>query len=61
MPFDVFHEAVEQALGHAVFTHEFGLDLERLQAELLGNAPAPTLDEILNLIPADKRVLVAKV
>lgn len=59
MPFDVFHEAMEKALGRPVFTHEFGLNREGLEAELMGQAPAPSLDDIINLIPADKRVIVA--
>lgn len=58
MPFDVFHEAVEKTLGRPVFTHEFGLNLEGLKAELLGERPAPTLEDIIGMIPADKRVIV---
>lgn len=55
--FSVFHEAVEKVLGRPVFTHEFaraGL----LQKEFLGERDAPSFDEILALIPEDKRVLV---
>ena len=58
MPFDVFHEALEQAIGRPVFTHELGLDAEGIKRELLGDRPAPTLEEIIALIPADKRVIV---
>lgn len=58
MPFPVFHEAVEKALGRPVYTHEFGLDVEGLRRELRGERPAPTFEEVLTLIPADKRVLV---
>jgi hypothetical protein len=58
MPFDVFHEAIEQALGRPVFTHEFGLNVEGLRAEFLGEAPPPTFQEIVELIPEEKRVLV---
>lgn len=58
MPFDVFHEAVEFALGRSVFTHEFGLNWEGLVAELDGTAGAPSLDEIMALIPAEKLVVV---
>ena len=57
MPFDVFHEAVEHALNRPVWTHEFA-DMERLQQELLGERTKPTMEQILNLIPADKRVLL---
>lgn len=59
MPFDVFHEAVEKALGRPVWTHEFGLDIDGLRKELIGTKPAPTMEEIINLIPEDKRVIIA--
>lgn len=59
IPFDVFHAAVEKTLKRPVFTHEFGLAMDSLRAELLGKRPAPSLDEIIALIPADKRVIVA--
>lgn len=58
MPFTVFHEALEKALGRPVFTHELGLNYERLKAELRGERPAPTFAEILEMIPAEKRILV---
>lgn len=57
MPFGIFHEAVEKALGRSVWTHEFA-DPENLQKELLGDKPKPTLEEILNLIPEDKRIIL---
>lgn len=58
MPFDVFHRAMEQALGRDIFTHEFGLDSEGLKAELLGEKEAPSLREIIELIPVEKRIVV---
>jgi len=58
MPFDVFHEAVEKALGRPVFTHEFGLNWDGLIAEMKGEQAAPTLEEIINLIPEEKRIVV---
>lgn len=58
MPFDVFHEAVEHALGRPVFTHEFGLNYKGLLAEMNGEKVAPTFEEICALIPAEKRLLV---
>ena len=58
MPFDVFHEAIEKTLGRPVFTHEFGLNRKGLQTELMGDAPPPTTEEIINLIPPEKRVIV---
>ncbi len=59
MPFSVFHEALEKALGRPVWTHEIGINHEGLKAELLGQAPAPSFDDILNLIPAEKRLIVS--
>ncbi len=57
MPFEVFHEAIEKTLGRPVYTHEFGLDWEGLHWELSGERPAPTFEEVIDLIPEDKRVL----
>jgi len=56
-PFGVFHEAVEKVLGRPVFTHEFGLNYEGMKAELNGTQRPPTMEEIIALIPADKRVI----
>lgn len=57
MPFDLFHQAAEGALERPVFTHEFGLNRDGLRKELLGERAAPSLEEIINLIPETKRVL----
>lgn len=59
MPFGVFHEAVEKTLGRPVFTHEFGLNRAGIQAELDGTGPAPTMEEIIGMIPAEKRLIFA--
>jgi len=58
MPFAVFHEAVEKTLGRSVWTHEFALAYDAIKAELMGERPAPTFAEILELIPAEKRVVL---
>lgn len=58
MPFDVFHEAVEKALGRPVWTHEFALNLEGIRREPRGEAPAPSMAEIIALIPAEKRIVI---
>lgn len=57
-PWAIFHEAVTKALGRDVYTHEFGLDYEGLCRELIGERDAPTFEQIVNLIPEDKRILV---
>lgn len=59
MPFVVFHEALEKSLGRSVWTHEIGMNYEGLAQEFLGEKPAPTMDEILNLIPVEKRIVIA--
>lgn len=59
MPFDEFHGSVTRALGRDVFTHEFGLNREGLQRELAGIDGAPTMDQIIALIPAEKLVIVS--
>lgn len=58
MPFSVFHEALEKALGRPVFTHELVLNYDGLCMELLGEKDAPTLNEIIELIPAEKRIVI---
>lgn len=58
MPFDVFHKAIEEALGRPVWTHEFGLNMKGLREELAGKVKAPTFAEIMNLIPKDKRIIL---
>lgn len=58
MDFSLFHKSLEESLGRPVFTHEMGLDYEGLVREFLGERPAPSFIEIMNLIPEDKRILV---
>lgn len=57
MPFDKFHEAIETVLGRSVWTHEFAYR-EELTLEYLGEKTAPTFDEIMNLIPEEKRIVI---
>jgi len=56
MPFSKFHEATELALNRSVWTHEFAY-IENLQSEFLGDKQPPTMADIINLIPEDKRVV----
>ncbi len=58
MPFPVFHEALEKAVGRPVWTHEFGLNLDGLKREMLGAAPAPTFEEIVALVPVEHRIII---
>lgn len=56
--FNRFHEAITNVLGRPVFTHEFGLNYEGIVMEYLGEKEPPTLDEIINLVPEDKRIVI---
>ena len=56
MPFADFHRLLEVALGRPVWTHELASP-ENLQKEFLGEVQAPTFEEILDLIPEEKRVI----
>lgn len=58
MPFEEFKKAVEETLDRQVFTHE--LNKAGLLAELQGKALAPSLADILAMLPADKTVVVVK-
>jgi hypothetical protein len=58
IPFARVHERIEQLLGRPVWTHEFGLNWEGLCREVRWEGRPPTLDEIIDLIPAEKRIVV---
>lgn len=58
MPFSVFHEAIEKVLNRPVYTHEFGLNYEGIVKEYLGVQEPPTFEEIINLIPEEKRIVI---
>lgn len=57
MPFDVFVEAVERALGRTVTVREF-LSARRLLAELSGEEPLD-VGALMDMLPEEKRVLLA--
>lgn len=57
IPLDVFHRAMEKVLNRPVYTHEF-INMERLVEEYKGEKPAPTLEEIMELIPEEKRMII---
>ena len=58
IPFSRFHEATEKVLDRSVWTHEFA-DQQRLIDEYLGKRPKPTFREIVELIPEEKRLIIA--
>ncbi len=59
IPMDVFCKAIQETLGRPVFTHEFAFR-DRLKAELHGEAQPPTFEEIVSLIPEEKRIIIFK-
>ena len=59
MDFSYFHEKVEQVLMRPVYTHEFAFK-DNLIKEYLGDKPSPTLKEIMELIPENKRIIIIK-
>jgi hypothetical protein len=59
-PFDVFHKALENTLGRPIWTHELALNRDGIIDELFHGKPPPTMDEIINLIPESKRIVIVK-
>lgn len=61
MPFAKFHEGIEKLLGRPVWTHEFAFAKKPggLQEEAQLKCQPPSMQEILNLIPAEKRIVVS--
>lgn len=56
-PFNVFHEALEKSLERPVWTHELGMNYNGIVQEFLGERDAPTMKEIIELIPEEKRIV----
>lgn len=56
--FNRFHEAITKVLNRPVYTHEFAF-VDELKKEYLGEKEPPTFEEILNLIPAEKRIVIS--
>lgn len=56
MPFDLFHQSLEQVLGRPVWIHEM-VNPDNLESELTGKKCAPTFEDILNLIPKEKQII----
>lgn len=63
MPPKVFHAAISKALGRDVWIHEFAFDTgrQRLTDELNKIVAPPTMDEIIALIPEEKRIIIGDV
>jgi hypothetical protein len=57
MDFSHFHKCVEDVLGRPVFTHEFCFRDDMVR-EYLGEKEAPSFEDIINLIPSEKRIII---
>lgn len=57
IPFDRFHEAITKVLNRDVYTHEFAYP-DLLIQEYFGTKPKPTFNEIIGLIPEEKRIII---
>ena len=58
VPFSMIHQRIEALVGRPVYTHEIGTDWEGLVAEAGNQAPPATMQEIIELIPEPKRLVV---
>lgn len=59
IPFGVFAKAVNNCLGRLVYTHEFSeSNKEALIAEFLGDKQAPSLDDVLALLPKEELIII---
>lgn len=58
VPFGLVHGRIEQLVGRPVWTHEMGLNWEGLCKEARWASRSATVNEIIDLIPAEKRIIV---
>ncbi len=58
IPFNIFHEAVEKTIKRPVFSHEFGLNSDGIKAEIMEGKTPPSFEDIINLIPKEKLIIV---
>lgn len=56
MDFHRFHVALGHVLGRSVYTHEMA-NWDAIVDEYEGERTAPTFEEIINMIPEEKRFL----
>ncbi len=59
MPFNVFLTALKESLGREVFLHELkSANIHNIEAEFLDGKNPPTPQEIIDLIPEEKRIII---
>ena len=57
MDFGRVREAIEEVLGRPDWTHECAF-VDKLREEYEGKRPKPSMEDIMNLIPQDKKIIV---
>jgi len=57
MDFSYFHKSIEEFLQREVFIHEFS-DRERLRKEMFKETPPATFEDIISMIPSEKRIII---
>jgi hypothetical protein len=57
VPFDIFHEAIEEVLDRPVYIHEFAF-VEELKKEYINKGPMPSFEHIIGLLPKNKTILI---
>ena len=59
VPFDVMHARIERLVGRPVWTHEMTTsNWERLLREARWEERLATMEEIINLVPEEKRIIL---
>ena len=58
MPLSRFHEALEAVLERPVWKHELWVNFDGIVREFLGERDKPTMQEIIDLIPEEKRIII---
>ena len=60
MPFALFHEGIEKVLGRPIWTHEFAFADKPggLREEAQHKCQPPSMQEIMDLIPTEKRIVI---
>ena len=58
MPMDVLLEAAADVFGRSVYNIEFGLNWEGLKQELYEDKEPPTIVDIIEMLPHDKKIII---
>lgn len=56
--FDMIHQRIEALVGRPVWTHELGMNFEGLKKECRWETRPATMQEVIDLIPEEKRIII---